>query len=322
MRTGKQRNRKRRKTKKSLFAGWVMACLIFFMGGMTARFSNRLNTAEEKNKQQQENKGQEITSNTSAADMDSASVDDKEVNESHVLAVGKPKQRTRAEAMEELKVLGENVAAIDDIYQNSTLYPDQLLAALANNPEMADFTAGWLNTHGNEEVTLTATEQAAEFPLFLQWDSRWGYHSYGTDSVVGLSGCGPTCLSMMLYYLTGNASLTPDVIADYSMQHGYYAEGFGTSWSLMTGITDSYPVQVSELALSESTMKSVLDAGGVIICAMGPGDFTSSGHFILIYRYDENGFYVNDPNCMARSRVRWSYDILAGQIKNLWGYTR
>ena len=45
-------------------------------------------------------------------------------------------------------------------------------------------------------------------PLFLQWDPRWGYTEYGEDSFLGLSGCGPTCLSMVLYYLTGDKSLT------------------------------------------------------------------------------------------------------------------
>ena len=65
-------------------------------------------------------------------------------------------------------------------------------------------------------------------------------------------------------------------------------------------------------------VRSVLDEGGVVICSVGPGDFTTEGHYILIRDYDENGFLVNDPNSRQRSAMEWSYERLAPQIKNLW----
>ena len=36
----------------------------------------------------------------------------------------------------------------------------------------------------------------------------------------------------------------------------------------------------------------------------------------------EGKITVNDPNSPARSRVLWSYDEIAPQIKNLWAFTR
>ena len=65
-------------------------------------------------------------------------------------------------------------------------------------------------------------------------------------------------------------------------------------------------------------MRAVLDTGGLIVCSMAPGDFTAKGHFILVRGYDENGFYVNDPNRRSNSEKQWSYDTLSSQIKNLW----
>lgn len=73
-----------------------------------------------------------------------------------------------------------------------------------------------------------------------------------------------------------------------------------------------------ELGLSESAMKSALDAGGMIILALGPGDFTTEGHFILVYGYGDNGFRLNDPNSMERSNRSWTYTELSKQIRNLW----
>ena len=64
---------------------------------------------------------------------------------------------------------------------------------------------------------------------------------------------------------------------------------------------------------------SVLDGGGVIICSVSRGDFTTTGHYIVIYGYESDGFLVNDPNCVARSG-KWAFSRLRSQIKNIWAY--
>lgn len=238
-----------------------------------------------------------------------------------VVNVEKPIQRTSSQILERLSELGQSDPVIKEIYSNYSQYPENLMAALANNPEMADFVAGYLEERGNAARGLTRLEKEQDFPLFLQWDPRWGYQSYGTDNI-WKAGCGPTCLSMVLFYLTRDEKLTPDKIAAYSMEKGYYVEGTGTAWALMEDVPKLYDIKVTNPRVSERAMKSVLDSGGIIICSMGEGDFTVSGHFIVIYGYDENGFMVNDPNCVARSRRRWSFDELEQQMKNIWAYDK
>ncbi|MCH5281119.1 MAG: C39 family peptidase [Lachnospiraceae bacterium] len=238
-----------------------------------------------------------------------------------VINVEKPMDRTAREVLQKLNELGNANPTIMEVYQNHSLYPDDLLAALANNPEMADFVAGYLNRENHGAEGLTASEKEQEHPLFLQWDPRWGYKSYGTESNIGLAGCGPTCLSMVLFYLTGDETLTPDKIAKYSMDNGYYMQGTGTAWALMEDVPKRYNIKVSTLSKSADNMKAVLDNDSIIICSMGKGDFTAFGHFIVIYGYDENGFFVNDPNCIARSRRNWTYSEIEKQIKKIWVYT-
>lgn len=233
----------------------------------------------------------------------------------------RPVERSHEEVLQRLDELGHHDETIMKIRENASRYPDELLAALANNPEMADFAAGYLDGGTNVAGGLTETEKEQEFPLFLQWDPRWGYQPYGEKSCIGLSGCGPTCLSMVLYYLTGNEELTPDVTAAYSMENGYYVEGSGTAWLLMEDLPKRYGVTVQSVSLSFNNMIASLDNGGIIICAMGRGDFTTAGHFIVIYGYDSEGFLVNDPNCVARSSRKWSYSEIDQQIKNIWVYT-
>ncbi len=207
-----------------------------------------------------------------------------------------------------------------EIFENKELYPEAMLEALEKNPEIMEFVKNYPDSEPIVQGGIRDEEKAEKYPLFLQWDARWGYVPYGEDNI-GLSGCGPTCLSMVIFSLTGNESATPDAIAAYSMDMGYYEYGAGTSWSLMTDATAQYGVSAEELPLWEESMKEHLDNGHMIICSMGPGDFTTTGHFIVIYGYDQSGFLVNDPYSRIRSNKTWDYDTISGQIKGMWVYS-
>lgn len=236
-------------------------------------------------------------------------------------SVDSPRQRTGREVLDRLQELGEDSELIADILQNQSDYPEKLLEALANNPEMADFVSRWHGPDKSASGGLTDSEKAQDFPLFLQWDPRWGYVEYGDYSCIGLAGCGPTCLSMALYYLTRDESITPDKVGAYSMENGCYISGTGTAWALMEAMPREYGISVRQPEISESGMKTALDYGSVIILSMGPGHFTAAGHFIVVYGYDREGFKVNDPNCVARSRRQWSYSEFEKQIKNMWVFS-
>lgn len=225
------------------------------------------------------------------------------------------------ELEEKLAMMAADNEEIAAIYANREQYPEELLAALAGNPEMTDFVAGYPDAEKKATGGFSEEELEAESPLLLQWDSRWGYASYG-DSNIGIAGCAPTCLSMVILSLTGNAEATPDALADYSMRNGHYVEGIGTAWTLLSDGAKEYELTVKELGLDEDEMKTCLNRGGLIICSMRPGDFTTTGHFIVLYDYDANGFYVHDPNSRIRSDRQWSFEDIKYQIKNIWGYTR
>ena len=158
--------------------------------------------------------------------------------------------------------------------------------------------------------------------MFIQWDQRWGYVPYGKRSNIGISGCGPACMSMVIFSLTRDESATPDALAAFSVENGYYMEGEGTAWLFMKDAATAYGLKARELGLDETVIRQCLDNGNPVICAMRPGDFTTSGHFIVIYGYDEKGFLINDPNSRERSSRHWSFEDIRWQIKNLWGYSR
>ena len=75
------------------------------------------------------------------------------------------------------------------------------------------------------------------------------------------------------------------------------------------------------ISFDESSILSELQAGTPIICVVGPGDFTTTGHFIVLAGADADGnITVKDPNSRQNSEKTWRIEELMPQIQNLWGY--
>ena len=145
---------------------------------------------------------------------------------------------------------------------------------------------------------LTQDYTPGEIPHLLQWDVRWGYYPYGgsqAEEMMGLSGCGPTALSMVVIGLTGDTSCNPAVVAQYASEAGYVTESDGTAWALMSEGCAHFGLTAQDVALWETTMIEALESSP-LICALGPGDFTEVGHFIVIAGYENGAFRVLDPN--------------------------
>ncbi|MCI9151102.1 MAG: C39 family peptidase [Lachnospiraceae bacterium] len=201
-------------------------------------------------------------------------------------------------------------------------YPQELMKMLETNEETLSFVEGygerskWIGG----DIDLSGEIQEGQVPLLLQWDRRWGYDAFGSG-MIGWAGCGPVCMTMAYLYLTDDMSMDPRKMAEFADQNGYHSDS-GTSWDFWTSGAGQLGLRGEELSLSDHTIRSALDAGGVVVCSMSPGDFTTTGHYILIRGYDEKGFYVNDPNRRSNSEKQWTYDTLEGQIKNLWGIYR
>ena len=221
--------------------------------------------------------------------------------------IDKPEKRTREEAVAKIRELARWYPAFYFVAENEAQYPIELLLSGAANPEMADYLYGYLFSDGTITGGFTDDEQPEDYPLFLQYDPRWGYLPYGSRGTVGSSGCGPACLSMAIFYLTGDRTCTPGVIAQYSLDNRYYIDGVGTSWNLLTEYPKQFGLSSYRVSMNEASMKAELDNGRYLICSARPGNFTSSGHFILIYGYDENGFKINDPKSVYRSRLSWTF---------------
>lgn len=200
-------------------------------------------------------------------------------------------------------------------------WPDDLIQLMNKNPETEDFVLNYpLLKDKQQEINLDGEVDFSSVPLFMQWDKRWGYTPYGNDTIA-IAGCGPTCLSMVSVYLLKDTKYNPQYVAEFSEENGYCVPGNGTAWAIMTEGAMQLGLDSEELPLDENCIIESLEAGCPIICAMGKGDFTTDGHFIVMTDYVDGQIKVNDPNSKARSQKLWNYADIESQIRNLWAFS-
>ncbi len=210
----------------------------------------------------------------------------------------------------------------ENTYPLDSSYPKELRQLYENNIEARDFVLSYHEEKDKQQlIDLSEYENCEDMPLFLQWDKRWGFIDYGGE-YAAVSACGPLCLSMVGYHLTKNEELfSPDKVIEFAKREGYSLFNSGTSWTLMSDGATELGLTSEILPLDESIIINALEENKPIILIMGPGNFTSSGHFIVLSGYENGMFTVNDPNSQKRSSKLWSYEEFCDEIKNIWAFS-
>lgn len=230
---------------------------------------------------------------------------------------------------EELRELYVQYPQVEDMLLHLEDYPDEVIEHFIKMPEVVDWAVNYpeyaakseaeLDEIALEPLDLSEYEMRGKIPAYYQWDTDWGYTFYGED-YFAVTGCGPTCLSMVAVGLTGDTTLTPKRVADISISIGTYIDGVGTSWDLMTKGAEALGLKSAKSETwTASKLCNRLKEGNPVICSMGEGDFTTQGHFIVLVGVTEDGkVLVNDPNSKINTQKEWDAQTLLDQIKGMW----
>lgn len=177
-----------------------------------------------------------------------------------------------------------------------------------------------------DEPARTATSsprslwRKGTMPFLYQIDPEWAEHPY-CGGTLAVQGCGPTALDMVYIYLTGDASIDPAGMADFSAENGYASEGMGTYWSLMSDGAAKLGLDSRSVTVSPDVLRAELEAGRPVICIMSPGHFTEIGHFIVLERMGRDGnAVVHDPNNLGHSMRTWSLELICSEARAVWSY--
>ena len=204
-------------------------------------------------------------------------------------------------------------------------FPSHKIEYAENNPGLIDFLYRY--AFGEKESSseesgdrgLTEDEKKAYAPVLLQWDDRWGFHPYGT-SVLGLTGCGPTCLAMVVDSLSEDADVTPAEAADFATKQDLYEYGVGTRWGIWSAGATEYGLECETVSADFDTVLDELSQNAMVVCSVGPGVFTPGGHFIVIVGQEEGKLEIRDPNNFQNSTRLWDWDEFSSQIKHCWSF--
>ena len=165
---------------------------------------------------------------------------------------------------------------------------------------------------------------------YLQTDPRWGsldYSAPGEKTTIAASGCGPTAMAMALA-TWADPSVNPKTECAWALAHWYKAPRQGTYYGYFEPAGARYGLRVTRLHYTSlygnstsayhAQVKDALDRGELVIACMGPGNWTSSGHYVLAWKISGDTIYINDPASTKASRTRGSWALFRQQVKYYW----
>lgn len=202
-------------------------------------------------------------------------------------------------------------------------YPEKLIEMLNRNEQTLEFVMNYPLKYGKEQtIDISGYADTPGVPLFIQWDQQWGYKDY-VGNVAGLSGCGPTCMSMVMYHFTRDPAMHPAYMMEFAESNSAYATvGGATLWGFFKQGGAELGLTVKEMTYDdlhiERNMKRLLESGKVLVVNVGPGIFTEIGHYMVIAGYEDGKFIINDPNSPANSAKRWDFEEFQKELKMGW----
>lgn len=165
--------------------------------------------------------------------------------------------------------------------------------------------------------------------VYRQTDPRWKglpYRVPGETATIGGSGCGPTCAAMLIETLTGK-TFTPVDACRWSVEHGYKALGQGTYYSYFKPQFAAFGIDCDQLnwvntygkpdSANHEKAFDLLRQGYYLIALMGKGLWTSSGHFVVVWREDGK-IRINDPASTKDARLNGDPRTFKSQVKYYW----
>ena len=164
---------------------------------------------------------------------------------------------------------------------------------------------------------------------YLQTDPRWKdlpYQVPGETATIGGSGCGPTAAAMLIETLTGK-TFTPVDACKWSVEHGYKAKGQGTYYSYFAPQFEAFGIKCWQLSWTNvyhnpaskvhDQALEYLKQGYYLIALMKKGNWTSGGHFVVVW-WADGKIRINDPASTRDSRVNGDINTFRNEAAYYW----
>ena len=181
-----------------------------------------------------------------------------------------------------------------------------------------DGIMGDIDTAGDAISYETVSGCVKEVVYYNQEEEPWKSMKYGS-STIGSAGCGPTAMAIVISTLTGE-TVTPKMTADYSIEHGEYVSGQGTSHSFPRNAALHWGLTVKRVGKNRmSEVVQSLKQGKLVVVICAPNTISgSSGHYIVLTGVNAQGYItIADPGSRSRTGKVYSVDTIQSYGRDL-----
>lgn len=134
---------------------------------------------------------------------------------------------------------------------------------------------------------------------FKQNDPKWAKLPYtitnNKKQTMESSACGPTSCASIVYSLK-DKTIDPVKMAQFAIKVGARKKADGTDMQILSkAVAKEWKFSRVVETKANHIVKHCLDCGGYVSVAVGPGYFTSGGHHMPIWGYDQTYYYIDNP---------------------------
>ena len=122
-----------------------------------------------------------------------------------------------------------------------------------------------------------------------------------------------------------NAKHEPPELADFATKNHYYVTGVGTSHIFFEAAGKHYGLKVKQVSLTNKgeVLTSLNSGKALVIAAMGPGEFTDNGHFIVLTGVKNGKVSIQDPASEERSKKTYDFEkVIVKEASKFWIITK
>lgn len=189
---------------------------------------------------------------------------------------------------------GENPEYPPEVVENiptteipdGTIYDEDGLEVEGFIEKNPNIISGSIGTEDDKFIVGAKHEQPV---YYSQVDSRWKNHPYTStgnkSQTIGSSGCGPTSAAMVVTSIKG--TIIPPDMGDLYVRYGFRSANDGTYHSAFQWTANYFDIPFTRTYNINTAFELIKDNHYVIV-SCGPGLFTSGGHFIVVYDYDDS----------------------------------
>ena len=127
------------------------------------------------------------------------------------------------------------------------------------------------------------------------------------------AGCGPTSIAMVISSML-NKAVTPIDTTKVVCKYGRCSSGGTYIDDLYKALKNDYGMNVKWEGNKQNVVNALSSGNSLVVALMGPGTFTSSGHYIVLTGIDSAGnVSVADPASRERTKNKYKFNLILEQ---------